>query len=139
VPHRLNAFITSSHELSQLSNKASQLMALQQQLDNIIPPSLKGKCRVMQLDQQTLSLSADNGAIASKLRQMTTDLAAKLREMGREVTVIQVSVQVKSTPYIPPPEARTLSISEKNLLTEFADKLADSPLKEALNRLAKRN
>jgi hypothetical protein len=112
---------------------------LQQQLDNIIPPSLKGKCRVMQLDQQTLSLSADNGAIASKLRQMTTDLAAKLREMGREVTVIQVSVQVKSTPYIPPPEARTLSISEKNLLTEFADKLADSPLKEALNRLAKRN
>jgi hypothetical protein len=92
----------------------------------------------MQLDQHTLTLSANNGAIASKLRQMATELAAKLHDNGCEVTVIQVVVQVSAPPYLPPPETRSISPSGKTHLTELAQRLADSPLKEALNRLAQR-
>ena len=114
-------------------------MALQQQLEQIIPPSLRQGCRVMQLDQQTLTLSANNGAIASKLRQMTADIAEKLRQRECKVTMIQVVVQVSAPPHIPPHEARAMSTSGKRQLTEFAEKLKDSPLKEALNRLVKRN
>ncbi len=93
----------------------------------------------MKHEQQTLTLSVDNGAIASKLRQMTTELAIKLREIGIDVTVIQVLVQVNPPPHSPPPEVRCISPSGKNQLTELAEKLDDSPLKDALNRLAKRN
>jgi hypothetical protein len=141
VPHRLNTFLTANSELSQLTKKARQLMTLQQQLECVIPPSLKRGCRVMQLNQQTqtLTLSADNGAIASKLRQMTTELAAKLRENGCEVTLIQVLVQVNPPPFIPPHQAHILSASGKTHLTELSEKLPDSPLKDALNRLVKRN
>lgn len=113
-------------------------MALQQRFEHIVPPSLKRGCRVMHLNQQTLILAADNGAIAAKLRQMTGELAAKLREAGCEVTVIQVQVQVSAPPYIKPPQAHLLSLSGKNHLAQFAENLAESPLKDALNRLAHR-
>jgi hypothetical protein len=113
-------------------------MALQQHFEHIVPPSLKRGCRVMHLNQQTLTLAADNGAIAAKLRQMTGELAAKLQEVGCEVTVIQVQVQVNAPPYVPPPHAPLLSLSGKKHLAQFAENLAESPLKEALNRLAQR-
>lgn len=135
MPHRLNDFLTASSELAQLTSKARQLMTLQQQLEHIIPSSLKHGCRVMQLDQQKLILSANNGAIASKLRQMSTELIAKLSDIGCKVTLIQIVVQVSIPPYTPPPKARTLSPSGKNDLAQLADQIADSPLKDALNRL----
>ncbi len=86
-----------------------------------------------------MTLAADNGAIAAKLRQLSSDLAAKLQERGCEVTVIQVQVQVNVPTYTPPPKPHLLSASGKNTLSEFAGKLSDSPLKEALNRLTKRS
>jgi hypothetical protein len=114
-------------------------MALQQHFEHVIPPSMKRGCRVLQLDRQTLTIAANNGAIAAKLRQMTTELAVQLQERGVEVTVIQVQVQVSAPPYTPPPKPRSLSQSGKNQLDKFAEKLADSPLKTALSRLTHRN
>ena len=139
MPSRLNTFLTSSRELHQLADKARQLMALQRQVELVIPASMRRSCRVLQLDQQTLTLAVDTGAIAAKLRQMTTELAVQLQKSGCEVTVIQVQVQVSAPPYIPPPKPRALSRSGKSHLTELADQLTDSPLKDALSRLAKRN
>jgi hypothetical protein len=138
VPNRLNAILNSSNELSQLANKARQLMALQQSFEQVIPASLKSGCHVMQLDKTILTVSADNGAIASKLRQMTTELVSKLHINGCEVTLIQVVVQVSAPAYLPATEKPTISQSGKSRLVELADSLTDSPLRDALNRLAKR-
>lgn len=114
-------------------------MTLQGLVEQVIPPSFKRGCRVLQLDRQTLTLGVDNGAIAAKLRQMTAELASQLQALGCEVTVIQVRVQVSAPPCIPPHKPLSLSPSGQNHLSDFADKLADSPLKAALERLAKRN
>ena len=114
-------------------------MTLQQHFEHVAPPSMKRGCRVMQLDRQTLTVAADNGAIAAKLRQMTTELATQLQQRGVEVTVIQVQVQVNAPPFTPPPTPLSISQSGKNHLAEFAEKLADSPLKTALSRLTRRN
>lgn len=93
---------------------------------------------MLQLKDNKLTLSADNGAIASKLRQMSTELAAKLHDIGCKITLIQVVVQVNAPAYIPPHEIRSVSPTGKAHLAELAGTLEDSPLKEALNRLAKR-
>jgi hypothetical protein len=114
-------------------------MAVQHLLERVMPPPLRKGCHVMQFDQNILTLSAKNGAIASKLRQMTTELALKLRHIGCEVTLIQVVVQVTASAYDPPAEKRSISLFGKTRLTEFAESLNDSPLKDALNRLVKRN
>jgi hypothetical protein len=139
VPDRLNAFLSTSRELSLLSHKARLLMTLQQHWVQVIPPSLRRGCRVAYLNQETLTVDADNGAIAAKLRQMTPELVVQLRKKGAEVTAIQVQVQVNAPGSRPLPTPRSLSSSGKALLSEFAEKLADSPLKEALNRLTHRD
>ncbi|MDP2805604.1 MAG: DciA family protein [Gallionellaceae bacterium] len=139
MPDRLNTFFSASRELSLLSKKANQIIALQKIWEQAIPPSLRRGCHVAYLNQKTLTIEANNGAIAAKLRQMTPELVVQLHEMGVEVTSIQVLVQV-SAPHLPHEEpARTLSILEKSLITDFADQLTESPLKEALNRLAHRD
>jgi len=103
-----------------------------------VPASLKRGCRVIRLEQQTLTLAADNGAIAAKLRQMTDEMISGLVDTGCEITLIQIQVQVHAPPYIPPPVPRTLSETGKNHLAQFSKNLSDSPLKSALSRLAKK-
>ncbi len=93
----------------------------------------------MQLDGQTLILGADNGAVAAKLRQISNELISSFLTRGCEVTGIQIRVQVRVQPQIKPPRPRKVGQNGKKALQEFAVALKDSPLKEALTRLAKRS
>lgn len=139
MPDRLNTFFSASRELSLLSQKAGQINALQKNWEQVVPPSLRRGCRVAYLNQETLTIEANNGAVAAKLRQMTPELVVQLRERGAEVTAIQVQVQVSTVKLTQLEPARILSSAEKLRLSNFADQLAESPLKEALNRLAHRD
>lgn len=139
MAHRLNAILSSNRELSLLTHKARQLMLLQRQWEQVVPASMQRGCRVLHLEQQTLTLAADNGAIAAKLRQMSGELSARLRTAGCEVTVIQVQVQVSAPAYVPPPKPHALSAFGKDQLEGLASKLDESPLKAALQRLVKRD
>jgi hypothetical protein len=138
VPYRLNAFLESNQDLRHLSQRAKQIATLQRHYQLIAPPSLLQASRVMQLHDQTLILSADNGAVAAKLRQISAELISSFRTRGCEVTGIQIKVQVRvrATPATPRP--RMLSKKGQKELEDLALNLQDSPLKSALKRLAKR-
>ena len=136
---RLNSYFSVSQELRQLSRKAEQLVALQRHYERLAPPSLMRASRVLQLERQTLTLAADNSAIAAKLRQLAPELANLLQSAGCEVTGIQVKVQVARPPIIYTPTPALLSVTGRQRLTDLADKLPDSPLKNALQRLARKN
>ncbi len=139
MPHRLNAFLASNQELRQLSSKARQLAALQRNYALIVPPSLQASSRVLQLRQQLVVIGADNGAVASKLRQMTTEIISLFQARGCEVTGIQIRVQVGSPRLPAKTTPRKLGQDARNALEELGEKLDDSPLKSALRRLAKRS
>jgi hypothetical protein len=94
--------------------------------------------RVMQLHGQTLILSADNGAVAAKLRQISTELISLFRTMGCEVTGIQIRVQVRVKIRPETPLPRTLGCNGRKELEKLTLNLQDSPLKTALKRLVKR-
>jgi hypothetical protein len=138
VSYRLNTFLESNQDLRRLTLRTRQIAVLQQQYQLIAPHSLLQASRVMQLHGQTLILSADNGAVAAKLRQISTELISLFRTMGCEVTGIQIRVQVrvKIRPVALPP--RTLSSSGRKELEKLTLNLQDSPLKSALKRLVKR-
>ncbi|HLP98349.1 MAG TPA: DciA family protein [Sideroxyarcus sp.] len=138
MPHRLNAYLASNHELRQFSNKAKQLAALQQHYESITPPALSRSSRVWQLHQQTLIIAANNGAVAAKLRQMSTELISLFQAMGCEITGIQIKVQVTVPPRRAKSEPRKLGKTAQDALGKLGDRLADSPLKTALERLLKR-
>jgi hypothetical protein len=139
VPHRLKAYLASNLELRQLSSKAEQLTALQRHYQSIVPPSLKNSSYVLQLNRQMVVIAATNGAVAAKLRQMTGDLISLFQARGCEITGIQIKVQVTAPPPIIPSIPRKLGKSAKDALSELEENLADSPLKTALKRLARRS
>ncbi|MBI5436330.1 MAG: DUF721 domain-containing protein [Nitrosomonadales bacterium] len=136
---RLKSYFSASQELRQLSRKAGQLVALQRHYEQLAPPSLVRASRVWQLDRQTLTLAADNSAAAAKLRQLAPELAHLFQGAGCEVTGIQVRVQVARPPILRTPTPASLSAAGRQRLTDLAGKLPDSPLKSALQRLARKN
>jgi hypothetical protein len=138
VPYRLNAFLASNQELRQLSSKAKQITALQREYESIAPLNLTHSSRVLWLHQQTLVIAANNGAVASKLRQMSAELISLFQARGYKVTLIQIKVQVTTPARIVPAEPRKLGKSALDALNKLDENLADSPLKSALRRLVKR-
>lgn len=136
MTQRLNSFFASSQELRQLSGKVRQLLALQQHYEKVAPPSLLRSSHVMQLEHDILTLAANNSAIAAKLRQMAPELVKQLQLHGCEVTGIQVKVQVTLPPSSRPSIPSSMSAQGKQMLSNLAKTLSDSPLKSALQRLA---
>jgi hypothetical protein len=132
----LKSYFGASPELRQLSGKAGQLMALQRLYQQVAPASLGRYSGALQLEQGILTLAANNGAIAAKLRQLAPELIRQLQDLGCEVTVIQVRVQVTLPATEHPSIPYTLSAAGRKRLTELAVELPDSPLKSALQRLA---
>ena len=139
MTQRLNAFLTSSQELSQISGKVRQLRSFQLHYEQIAPPSLLRSSQVLYIQQGVLTLAANNGAVAAKLRQMTPELLGQLQLQGCEVTGIQVKVQVTLPPNTEPASPSSLSAAGKQHLNNLASTLSDSPLKRALQRLAQKN
>lgn len=138
MPHRLKAYLASNLELRQLSSKAEQLSALQRHFDNIVPSSLKNSSHVLQMNRQAVVIAAANGAVAAKLRQMTSELISLFQARGCEVTGIQIKVQVANPTPVTQPKPRQLGKAAQDALNELEENLAESPLKTALRRLAKR-
>jgi hypothetical protein len=135
VPSRLNAYLASNQELRQLSSKAKQLAALQRHYEAIVPPNLARNSLILRLHQQTMVIAANNGAVASKLRQMSAELISLFQARACEVTVIQIRVQVTVPSRIMPSEPRKLGKSAREALNRLDENLAESPLKSALRRL----
>ncbi|MEK6662872.1 MAG: DUF721 domain-containing protein [Pseudomonadota bacterium] len=138
---KLDTFLSEpASPLNRLALAAQRLNAISRIWETVAPIGLARSCRVGRLDDGVLTLLADNGAIASKIKQQLPSLLEKLQQRGREITGIRVDVQVK----IPSPErasAPKQGISQQSLasLEKLDNELEDSPLKEALTNLIKRH
>jgi hypothetical protein len=138
LSQRLNSFFKTSQQLSQLSGKVRQIRALQLHYEQVTPPSLLRASQVIQIEHAVLTLAANNGATAAKLRQMAPELIKQLQLNGCEVTGIHVKVQVTLPAASPPQHIAVISPHAKQELNSLAGTLPDSPLKEALQRLIRR-
>lgn len=138
VSQRLNSYLATTPELRQLSRKAGLLLAMQRYYVQHAPAALAHASHVQQLEQQTLTLAADNGAVAAKLRQIAPDLTLIFQRGGYEVTGIRIRVQVVISAAKRKTKGPTLSAEGREKLLESSDSLRDSPLKKALQRLARK-
>jgi hypothetical protein len=137
---KIGDVIANSGGLSALDRQARELSGLQVLLCDVLPPALAAASRVSGLRAGLLRVSAENAAVAAKLRQFTPRLLVQLRRLGLEVTGIRVEVQVKVNEIkakhdfakapLPPDAIRKFE--------ELADPLRDSPLKQALTRFVAR-
>jgi hypothetical protein len=138
VINRPFAFLDSNRELRQLADKAQQLQKLQRQYAQLVSAALLPTSRVQRLDQTVLTIAADNGATAAKLRHTSYDLIEAFQKLGLTLTEIRIKVQVEVTPPIAVVPPRVISNEARQELTDLANTLQDSPLKASLNRLAQK-
>jgi hypothetical protein len=136
VAKQFKSLLNKDPQLRSLLDAASLLDALQRQFCSAAPPYLANACQVTGLQDGTLSISAANGTVAAKLRQMAPEIAAKLQNKGCEVSGIRVKVQVAYDAARPERKPRELGRKAQHELDELSARLGDSPLKKALKKLA---
>ncbi len=139
MAQHLKKLLNENQELLPLLAKAQALSALQRHFISVAPPHLAQSSQVQVLGLQlgTLSIAVANAAVAAKLRQLAPELAAMMQSRGCEVSGIRVKVQVSFNRPQPKPAPHKLSKTAQNALNELSLKLKDSPLKFALEKMAK--
>ena len=135
---RVGLLLNSLPELQALNQELRQLAALQSALAEILPGNLAANSSVALVKAGELILSADNGAVAAKLRQMAPRLLLFLRQQGFQVTGIRLQVQVGVRDNPLPQKQISLSSDAREAIGLLSDRLGPSPLKTALERLGSR-
>ncbi len=134
---RIRALFKENTELQALIGHAGELAELQKIWGGVVPQPLRQFTRAAGLKHRRITVFADNGAVAAKLKLLAPNLLKNLQIKGVEVTSIRVEVQVKSEPRARAKPARHLSPGAAASLSKLAEELPDSPLREALERLAR--
>jgi hypothetical protein len=137
---KLSGFLSEpTSGLGRLAREAKRLADLNHVWEAIAPPGLARFSRVGPVKDGTLTLYADNGAAAAKLKAQLPRLLSSFRQRGHDITAIRVEVQVNMTPSAPRPPARPpLPPQALAQLEKLATELHASPLKEALTNLIRR-
>ena len=135
---KLDFYLNSSDPLRNLARAVRDLSELQQILAKNAPSELTQSSCVKQLRDGILLVSADNAAVATQLKQLTPRLLASYQKQAREVTSIRIEVQVSNPAKRPPPRRANSVLSTESIenIMNLAEGLEDSPLKDALRRLA---
>src|SRR5450631_3226924 len=93
--HKINFYLNSSDRLRSLTQEVQRIAELHQILMNTAPLELTQACCVKQLRDGTLTLLAENAAIATKLKQLAARLLASYQKLRWQVTSIRIEVQVR--------------------------------------------
>jgi hypothetical protein len=127
--------------MARLTSHTKRLLSLQRCLEAAAPAALVRTCRVANYKFGVVFIHADNGAVATKLRQVATSLGDEFRKRGNEVNEIRVKVQPQTAnPSVPQRiVGYSISYQAKQGLTLLSERLSGtSPLKDALRRLIDR-
>ena len=128
-------------EIKALSRQAKRVCELQQLFVDSAPAALSRVARVTGYRAATVFVSADNAAVATKLRQLAPSLLLSIQKRVAEVTAIKIAVQVREVTEGREKHSRHSPIADENLqrFRELAESVRDSALKDALTRLVRRH
>jgi hypothetical protein len=135
---QIKALFKENAELLALSDQADSLTVSQTIWNNIVPDALKPYTHAGNVKHKRLTVYANNGAVAAKIKLLLPNLLTKLQKQEVEITSIRVEVQVQSTVRLKPKTQRFVSPTSARYLSDLANKLGDSPLAEVLARLSSR-
>lgn len=133
---RVGVLLNDHPDFRPLRRQVEQLAILQTVLTQILPDGLL--VRAVLLKAGELTLYADNGAVAAKLKHMTPRILAKFRQRGYEVTGIHLQVQARIRDNPLPQKQIYVGASGRLAIQELAERLPRGELKAALARLGRR-
>lgn len=143
---KINMLFQADTDLAALNRRVETFNMAQQLWLAAAPRQISQHSHASSLNNGLLSVAANNGAVATKIKLLEANLLSQLHNLtlntalskGCKVTAISVKVQAKSSLDKPPKPQRKLSGTASHSLTKLVENLADSPLRDAIARLAKR-
>jgi hypothetical protein len=140
----ISKLLGTSTELRPLAERLVLIKRLQKRYQTLAPENLARASRVCAIEGTTVVICAASGPVAAALRHLAPRLLEGLRGVragskhsrDQELTSIRLEVQVERAEPRRPVRARGEMPSEK--LADVAGRLADSPLKDELKRIARR-
>ena len=137
----ISKLLDDNAELRPLAERLQYIKRLQKRYRSLAPESLAAASRVCAIDGTTVVVCAASGPVAAALRHLAPRLLEGLQAGRRsskhsrdqELTSIRIEVQVDR----PAPRRAVKARGEmpREQLAALAEGLADSPLKETLERL----
>lgn len=143
APEPISKLLGDNAELKPLAARLDRIKRLQRRYRTFAPGQLAQASRVCAIDGTIIVVCAASGAVAALLRQLAPRLLEALRGTAQEASKhpedqelngIRVEVQVDAPVPARPSHPRNPIPREK--LAGVARELSDSPLKEALERIA---
>ena len=136
----LENFLDSADGATRVLPQARLILKLSRRLEHCLPAGLRDAARVANYKSGKVVIHTDNGAVATKVRQMSQRLGDELSREGLQCSVIEVKVQPLQIPF----ESRRstwkpLSAQASGTISATARKLPDGPLRQALERLLQRS
>lgn len=139
----VSRLLDENADLKPLATRLAYIKRLQRRYRSLAPEKLAEASRVCAIDGTTVVICATSGPVAAALRHLAPRLLEGLRDLARksskhsrdqELTSIRIEVQVE----IPRPRVKTVPRAPMPVeqLANLAAKLSDSPLKDALERIA---
>mgnify|MGYP001040433121 CR=1 FL=1 len=135
----LSRILASDAQIAAWRERTEQEARLTTAVRRQLPRALADRVRVAEAVPGVLTLAAAAGAVAAVVRQRSPDLLAGLRREGFDFTELRVRVQVRAA--AAPPDKSQANQSSKVVsapLRRLAGGLPDGPLKDAVERLARR-
>ena len=135
---RVGLLLSKLPELQALKQHLTNRATLQRLVADILPGHLSTSVNGASLKGSELILVTDNGAIASKLRQIAPRILNSIRQHGYEITGIEIEVQVRMYDKPLPRNQLLLGPNARSAVETLAKRLEASTLRDALERLASR-
>jgi hypothetical protein len=144
--HKIKTYLSmlgQTTEHQELFSRINQLNKMQQIFLTILPSYLAQSCNLGKISNRKLTVLAENGAIASKLKLISPSLLLQLQKLGWDITAIQISVQA----HYYAKDSQTFINKERNKkkpklsqtgiesLDQLATSLPDSELKNSIQSL----
>lgn len=131
---KLGLYLSATPDLRILTKSAQKLSQLQAALQDTVP-ELASIASVSSLQKGILTIHAENGAAALKLKQLAPRLQKTLQELEPSISAIRIIVHFSGRRQTARRKKPNMSSQGLKILNDFSSRLEDTPLKTALERL----
>lgn len=137
--HTIGKLLGASDELKALSARARRLGELQMLYSRSAPRELAAASRVKSYRAGTLVVSADNAAVAAKLRHLAPRLLTWIKNTDQEVTGIRIEVQVGGAAHERVPRSKKILLTPDAIekFEELSKRVPNGDLKSAIANLVR--
>lgn len=136
--HPLQWLSNAQDRHTQILAQAKQLIAIEQDLQRLLPQALAAHCHAIQLQNNLLTIAVPDHQYASRLRQITPRLLHGLQEQRWPVEEIQLRIHhisdLDQQPSTGEP-TKKLSSAAISAFAELKGELPEGPLAQAIEQL----